>query len=349
MKHFGGERRILMQERCAMDQPGVRRHGSFVGPIILIVLGGLLLTWKLRPDFSLWSAFFRYWPVILILIGLGKIWDSYYIRRHTEPGAPPATPAVTGTGIAWILLLIFFIFAAWHSRGWQDYGPGHNWGWGPSWHDRTWGDLAHDTQAIELQGAKSVDMDFDMPAGELQLSGGSSRLMDADFRHYAEQGKPTVDYSVSGDRGRLRVSQDENQWHTHFGNEDNEWNMRVANAVPLDLHVQLGAGHTNLRLNGVNVKSLDVHMGAGQLDLDLTGEHKTNVEGTIEGGVGQATVRLPKDVGVHVDASGGIGSVDTSGLRRDGGAYVNDAYGKSPTTIDLTIHGGVGEIRLIEE
>ncbi len=329
-----------------MDQPVRRRHGSFVGPIILIVLGSILLIWRIYPDLNPWPVLFRYWPLILILVGLGKIWDSYYLRQHPDQGV---TPWISGTGIAWILLLVFFIFAAWHSRGWQDYGPGHNWGWGPSWHGRTWGDLAHDTQAVELQGAKSVDMNLDIPAGELTLSGGSSHLMDADFRHYAEQGKPTVDYSVSGERGQLRVTQDENRWHTRFGNEDNEWNMRVANEVPIDLRVQMGAGHTNLRLNSVIIKDLEVHMGAGQLDLDLTGVRKTSVNGTIEGGVGQATVRLPKNVGVHVEASGGIGSVDAQGLTRDGDAYVNEAYGKSPTTIELTIHGGVGEIRLIEE
>ena len=119
--------------------------------------------------------------------------------------------------------------------------------------------------------------------------------------------------------------------------------------VPIDLRVQMGAGHSNLRLSSVTVKDLEVHMGAGQLDLDLTGERKTSVNGTIEGGVGQATVHLPKNVGVHVEATGGIGSVDARGLTRDGSAYVNEAYGKSPTTIELTIHGGVGEIRLIEE
>ena len=330
-----------------MDQPGRRRHGSFVGPIILIVLGSLLLTWRLYPDLNPWPVLFRYWPLILILIGLGKIWDSYYFRQHPDQGV---APWITGTGIAWILLLVFFVFAAWHDRDrWNDRGWHGGWNdpWG--WHGRTWGDLAHDTQAVELQGAKSVDMNLNIPAGELTVSGGSTHLMDADFRYYAEQGKPTVDYSVSGERGQLRVTQDENRWHTRFGNDDNEWNMRVADAVPLDLRVQMGAGQSNLRLNSVNVKDLEVHMGAGELDLDLTGERKTSVNGTIEGGVGQATVRLPKNVGVHVEATGGIGSVDARGLTRDGSAYVNDAYGKSPTTIELTIHGGVGEIRLIEE
>jgi hypothetical protein len=325
-----------------MDQPKIRRHGSFVGPIVLIVLGGLFLLFNLYPDFNPWPVLFRYWPLILILIGLGKIWDSYYLRQHPDRGA---TQWISGTGFALLLLLVFFIWAAWHG-GWTHdgdwYGP-----WGM--HGRAFVHEAHDTQAIELQGAKLVDMNLDIPAGELSLSGGSSRLMDADFQYYAEQGKPSVNYSVSGDRGVLRVTQDENRWHTRFGNEDTHWNMRVANEVPLDLNVQMGAGQANLRLNSVNVKNLDVHMGAGQLDMDLTGGRKTSMDGTIEGGVGQATIRLPKDVGVHVEASGGIGSVDASGLRRDGGAYVNEAYGKSPTTIDLTIHGGVGEIRLIEE
>ena len=132
----------------------------------------------------------------------------------------------------------------------------------------------------------SVDMDLNIPAGQLTLAGGSSRLMDADFRYSRNAGKPKVDYSVTAGRGELRIGQDSNQWHTQFRNEDNEWNMRVANDVPLDLHLEMGAGQTDLRLNSVNVKNLDVHMGAGQLDLDLTGERKTSVDGTIEGGVG---------------------------------------------------------------
>jgi hypothetical protein len=192
-------------------------------------------------------------------------------------------------------------------------------------------------------------MDLEIPAGELTIAGGSSRLMDAEFRYPPSQGKPNVNYSVSGGRGELRVDQNENSWHTHFGNEDNDWDMRVANEVPLDLHVQMGAGHTSLRLNGVNVKNLDVHMGAGQLDLDLSGERKTSLDGTIEGGVGQATVYLPKDLGVHVDASGGIGSVSARGFKQDGDSYENELYGKTPTSIELTIHGGVGSIRLVSE
>jgi N-terminal domain of toast_rack, DUF2154/Domain of unknown function (DUF5668) len=332
-----------------MDQPEYHRRRSLGGPITLIAIGCIFLVFTLYPTFNPFPILWRYWPLILIFLGLGKIWDSYYARRHPDQSVGPW---ISGTGVAWTLLLVLFILAAWRGGwrwqrggGWDD----RSWGGEGWWHSHSSGREAHDTQAVELQGAKSVDMNLDIPAGQVTLSGGSSRLLDADFRYDENQGKPTVEYSVAGERGNLSVRQDGNEVHPHFGNEDNEWNMRVANDVPVDLQLEMGAGQSDLRLSGVNLKSLDVHMGAGQLDLDLTGPRKTSVDGTIEGGVGQATVRLPKDVGVHVEASGGIGSVDTSGLKRDGDTYVNDAYGKTATSIDLTIHGGVGEIRLIEE
>jgi len=65
--------------------------------------------------------------------------------------------------------------------------------------------------------------------------------------------------------------------------------------------------------------------------------------------VGEATIRLPRKIGVIVNASGGIGTINAHGLRNDGDDYMNDAYGKSPATIHLKVEGGVGRINLIEE
>jgi hypothetical protein len=48
---------------------------------------------------------------------------------------------------------------------------------------------------------------------------------------------------------------------------------------------------------------------------------------------------------VRVHATGGIGSINSGGLKRDGDEYVNDMYGKSPVT-RLDVSGGVGNIDL---
>ena len=90
-------------------------------------------------------------------------------------------------------------------------------------------------------------------------------------------------------------------------------------------------------------------MGAGQMLLDLNGPRKQNLSVDIHGGVGQARIRLPKDVGVRAHATGGIGSVNTHGFTKQGDDYVNTAYGKTPTSIDLSVEGGIGEIDLDQE
>jgi hypothetical protein len=314
-----------------------RRRRSLTGPIVLIGLGIIFLIATLHPEFDIWPVLASYWPLILIFIGVGQIWDYYW--RHSHPD-DPRPRGFSGTAAALVLLILFCILAAWHGRSWA----GGRWGMG----ERHW-DTAHemhDTQSVELQGAKSVHADLQMPAGTLVLAGGSSHLLDADFRYDHSEGRPNVDYQVNGDQGTLDLTQDDT--HTHFAGRENDWNLRFGGGVPLDLKLDMGAGQSDLRTDGLDLTNLEINMGAGELHLDLTGQ-KRNLRADVEGGVGSATIRLPKDVGVRVEASGGLGSINAHGLQRDGDAYVNDVYGKAPGSIDLTIEGGVGEINLVAE
>jgi predicted membrane protein len=111
----------------------------------------------------------------------------------------------------------------------------------------------------------------------------------------------------------------------------------------------MGAGQGNLHLRDVPLTRLNLSIGAGQVDVDLTGDRKTDLTADIEGGVGQANIRLPKNVGVIVHASGGIGTIDSHGLKHEDDTYTNDAYGKTPATIRLKVEGGIGEIVLSQE
>ena len=79
------------------------------------------------------------------------------------------------------------------------------------------------------------------------------------------------------------------------------------------------------------------------------GERAKDLEAEIQGGVGEATIRLPKNVGVVATVHGGLGSIDTHGLKEEDGQYVNEAYGKSPTTIHLSVNGGIGSIKLQQQ
>ena len=207
------------------------------------------------------------------------------------------------------------------------------------------GDLQRQSQSVDVEEARSVRADLRMGAGELNLTGGADRLMEADFFYNVADWKPEVDYEVSGDTGELSVKQDIIAG-VPVGEARNEWDIHFNDEVPANLSVQMGAGESNLDLDSLTPTGLTLHMGSGKTSVDLTGDYARSLDASIEGGVGEATVLLPSEVGARVSADGGLGKINAEGLRRKGDSYVNDAYGDSEVTVEVDIQGGVGQITL---
>jgi hypothetical protein len=205
-----------------------------------------------------------------------------------------------------------------------------------------------ESRTVDAGGATGAEVSLHMGAGELRLSGGAAALMEGRFTTNIHRWIPSVDYSVTGGRGRLAIRQKRGR-SLFFGHRRNDWDIKLNDAMPIDLRVSLGAGESRLDLRGLNVGSLSVHMGVGEARLDLSGERARDLEVTIEGGVGSGRIILPRTIGVRARIEGGIGSVDAHGLIRDGHVYTNEAYGKSPITLNIKIDAGIGSIDLRTE
>jgi len=201
-----------------------------------------------------------------------------------------------------------------------------------------------ESRTIKLGDATSARVEIEMGAGELSVGPGAQDLLEADFTYAGPGARPKVDYNVSGGQGRVTIRQSGGVQGPRGGS--NTWDLHLNNKVPLTLKVEQGAGRSRLVLGGLALSDLEVQIGAGETLVDLGGEWKKDLTAKIEGGVGKATVRLPSQVGVRARAQGGIGAVNVHGLKKDGDAYVNEAYGKSPVTIRIEIEGGIGEINL---
>jgi hypothetical protein len=208
------------------------------------------------------------------------------------------------------------------------------------------GEMQRESQSIQAENAQSVRANLRMGAGELNLTGGADQLMEADFAYNVPDWKPKVNYEVSGDTGELTVRQGNGGGVRLGGDARNEWDIRFNDEVPTNLSVQIGAGESDLDLDDLTLTGLELEMGAGRTTIDLTGDYERDFVASIQGGVGQATVQLPSEVGVRVEAQGGLGEINAEGLQKEGEAYVNDAYGDSEVTLDVDIQGGVGQINL---
>lgn len=203
-----------------------------------------------------------------------------------------------------------------------------------------------ESRSVELGAARDVRVQLEMGAGELRIEPGSGKLLEADFRYSIAQWRPELKYDVSANRGYLTLRQPQIHGFS-TGDQENRWDLRLNDKIPLDLRINLGAGEGNLRLSGMALRRLEVGVGAGQLNIDLRGPWDENMEATIRGGVGEATVRLPREAGVRVRATGGIGGIEAQGLRKEGEYFFNEAYDKPGARLRLDISGGIGQIRLI--
>lgn len=208
----------------------------------------------------------------------------------------------------------------------------------------TTGELQTETKTVSVGAAHNVNINLNMKAGGLNVRGGAPDLLNADFAYNVPAWKPDLKYEVNGASGILSVEQPGSGSSTT--NTRNEWNLRLNNKVPMELSVNMGAGRAELSLAGLALSRMELNMGAGDVTVDLTGDWKKDVDAKIHGGVGRATIRLPQTVGVHVVAQGGLGAINANDFQKDGGAYVNSLYGKSPVTLRVEVEGGVGEINL---
>jgi hypothetical protein len=208
------------------------------------------------------------------------------------------------------------------------------------------GEMQRESRAIQAENANSVRANLKIGAGELDLTGGADQLMEADFAYNVADWKPKVNYDVSGEEGELSLRQGSGGGVRLGGDARNEWDIRLNDELPTDLVVQMGAGESELDLDSLTLTGVSLQMGAGKTTVDLTGDYAQDFDTSIQGGVGEATILLPSDVGVRATAEGGIGTINAEGLQREGDSYVNDLYGQSQVTLRVDVQGGVGEINL---
>jgi hypothetical protein len=169
--------------------------------------------------------------------------------------------------------------------------------------------MRNESRSIQPEDARSVRAHLTMGAGELKVGGAADALMEGDFSYNVADWKPQIDYEVNDEKGDLTVEQRSGD-DGRLGGARNEWDLLFNDDVPTDLVVEMGAGESDLDLDGLALTGLDLQMGAGETAVDLTGDYARGFDASIEGGVGEATVLVPSEVGVRVRAEGGLGKID---------------------------------------
>lgn len=221
-----------------------------------------------------------------------------------------------------------------------------------SWYGYNW---LNEVQAsgditIEKDGAKSLDVEIDFNAGDLLITGGSDEWMTGTIETNRKKYEPKLSYRKKGSVGHLDITQ-KAKGFIGWKNVKNDWNLQLTNEIPVTLDIDMGVSDSEIDLSDIRLKELSIDAGVSDTTINLSGDWQESFHADIDLGVGDVTILLPKDTGVKLNASKGIGSLSTKGFVSEGkGVYVNDAYDHSDVTITMDIDIGVGdvEIRLVD-
>src|SRR5258708_7767953 len=140
------------------------RRTSLVLPIVLVTIGAMFL----YPAFDPWPILRTYWPLILVLVGLGKMWDA--TRARQNPGGTARSGVSLGATFGILAFVLVLVILFWHGRAFS--------------HGRHYSsDAQHQSRTVDRQGAKSVTIFLETSSGEFDISGGSSHFVHAAFNY----------------------------------------------------------------------------------------------------------------------------------------------------------------------
>ncbi len=294
-----------------------RRRPSLIGPLILITIGILFLLANLGMlPLTFWEIAARFWPLILVLVGLEII-----LGRRSTIGALVVV-------VLWLALI-----------------------GGVVWLSFAGGSILPTTAAVTDQIAQplgdiksaSVDLNIGFATTNMTaLATDATDLMKGTFAHN-EGVRIVKTYNASGSEGRLGL-RGEGADFAVFDSRNSHWDIGLNPTVPIALSVNGGVGRVNLDLAALNVTALNLDAGVGTIVAKTPKSGATTMR--INGGVGSATLIISDGVAARIRVNGGLVGVRVNESRfpKLGDAYQSADYATAANKIDITVDGGVGSI-----
>ena len=294
---------------------GRRRGGSLVIPIILSLFGVLLLLDSLNiiPGVD-WMTLLKFWPVILIAIGLEIILG----RRVSCAG---------------IFLLVIVIVI----------GVALTW-----WSVVDEGDRTTETVTFPLRGVERATLELDTGFGKLGVTGAGdmSQLLVGELDVLTEGGVDSG-ADMQGDVAQvwLRTNRDFRHWPQAIINQGGDWDVRLNDRVGWNLDVHAGIGDARLDLSDLRVDELAVDWGIGSVEVVLPNQGATEVR--IDGGVGDLTVEVARGMPARFKVDRGISDLKVGDrFKRQGDFYETDDFNRQESYVYMEIDMGIGSVTI---
>ena len=299
------------------------KPGRLFWALFFITLGalGLLanLSW-FRPE---WHAITKFWPVVLVLLGLAFLVRNEFGKRVLAGGAG--------------LLAALVLFVLFHS-GWREVD-------GLMSSDRSWRNVIHQELTEQYTpGVRHVNFSFESGAGSFKLGDTTSDLIAATVESSLGKYQLTRTHSDSAEVVKLEMPEGTHSFN--FGRNKNNVRVRLNPLPQWDMDIDVGAADVDFDLSQYNTRTVRLNTGATSIDL-IMGDKAPDARLEIDAGAASVHIRIPKSVDCEIRCDAELSSKDFEGFeQKDSGEWRTVGYGSSKKTMTIDIDAGVSSLHV---
>ncbi|HUU45291.1 MAG TPA: DUF5668 domain-containing protein [Acidobacteriota bacterium] len=298
--------------------------GKFRTGVILIALGVVLLLHTTDViDFGFWQTLFKLWPILLIAIGLEKIFSA---TANLKPLAY----------ISPILIVAVVIWAAVAGE------RGGYWIIDDDDPDRSGSSDIYTWTEEGSSSTERLDIKLKKAGGRIVVRDGAATgsLLEGRLRYWGS--RPTVDSDETASTLEVQIKD-----RSSIASKRDTWILKIADRVPVTMEVDGGGARMRLDYTGIRLEELT--LDAGAVDIDLTfGSLSPLVKCVIECAAATLDITIPAGAGVSIERETALSHFSASGLSlvERGTAMESPDFDAQPVKINLRIDSGLSSLRI---
>jgi hypothetical protein len=124
-----------------------------------------------------------------------------------------------------------------------------------------------------------------------------------------------------------------------------DWDLRVNDEIPMELHFKTGANDANIDLTDAIIPDLKLETGASSTKVAFP-KQSGFTKARINAGAASLRLLVPEDVAARILVSGGLMNISVNQQRfpRVGGEYKSPDFESATNRLELKIDAGVGSV-----
>ncbi len=297
---------------------------------LFITIGVLILLNNVASFTLYWIDIGKYWPLLLILIGISLLIKSKF---------------VSGTIAIIVAIVIGISLFAMLKSGWGFFENDIFSGFHHGITIRDWNNNDYEERNFVEDfnnKIKTATLDLNASVGSFRIDDTTSSLFAATTKGYGDRFYLTR--QLDSENARLIFGSDKK--FVIFGKSKNKVDIRL-NKNPLwNLNFDIGAAASKFDLRPFKVRDVDINMGAASLKIYLGDlSDTTNVE--IDAGASSIEISIPEDSGCEVNADITLSSKSFDRFNKiDKELYRTENFYTAPKKIFLKIDSGVSSVKI---